>query len=259
VPRDVPASKPSVAPGRRRGAHVHRLPAVALFSRSPLAGRAKTRLIPTLGPAGAARFQSALIRDSLAKLDRLRNRARPFLFLSGAGGASPNSRAWTFGLEIPVLRQQGKDLGARLAHALRQLLRHHPGAVVIGADAPELEPRTIRLALSELESCDAVLGPCPDGGYYLIGVRRGETAPHLPRGLFRGVRWGSRHALRDTLENLLALGWVVSVLDPCPDVDRPGDFTRLARRFKRSARLRRLSPAVWRFVSALDTERRTRR
>ena len=113
---------------------------------------------------------------------------------------------------------------------------------MIGTDSPLLPPRVVRQALVELRACDAVLGPCPDGGFYLIGLRR------LSRGLFRGVRWSSRFAFRDVLGSVTSHGLVASILSPFPDVDHPADLLGLAQQFFFLPASRRLAPATWGFV-----------
>jgi glycosyltransferase A (GT-A) superfamily protein (DUF2064 family) len=72
--------------------------------------------------------------------------------------------------------------------------------VVIGTDSPLLPPRFLREALAELQACDAVLGPCPDGGYYLIGSRR------LDASTFCGIRWSTPHAFESPTLRVLVLG-----------------------------------------------------
>jgi hypothetical protein len=94
--------------------------------------------------------------------------------------------------------------------------------------------------------CAAVLGPCPDGGFYLIALRRAEV-DEIPS-LFRRVRWGTAFAFRDMLGNLLRRGLACSILEPCPDVDRPKDFRRLVWELVRNRVARRAAPAVWRYV-----------
>jgi hypothetical protein len=140
--------------------------------------------------------------------------------------------------------QRGRDLGERLEGAFRRLLQSHGKAVIIGTDSPLLSPRLLRLALSELRSCDAVLGPCPDGGFYLVGLAR--EAP----GLFRGGRLGSRQAFRDVQRSLLGRGFSCSILPIVSDIDRPADLKEIAKQMIRKPSMRTASPALWRFLGA---------
>lgn len=214
--------------------------AIAIFARAPSSGKAKTRLIPLLGAQGAARFQAALVSDAIRKVNSLRDRVACYLFFSGRAFAFPaGPRRWTLG------RQQGRDLGERLARAFRRLLSRYPAVVIIGTDSPTMPARILRAALRELRFCEAVLGPCPDGGFYLIGLRR--PARGLPRDVFRGIRWGSRLAFRDTQRRLLAHSFSCSVLEPFADVDRPEDLRRLLRELASKRAARRLAPATWIF------------
>ena len=214
--------------------------AVAVFARAPIAGKAKTRLIPRLGPSGAADFQAALISDTLRKLRSLRRAAIPYLFFAGKRSSSfPTDKTCT------VMRQRGADLGERLSHAFRLLLRRHTAVVIIGTDSPLLPARILRQAIQELRSCEAVLGPCPDGGYYLIGLRRFRS------GMLTGVRWGTAYAFRDTLRRLLHHNLCCSILPPVADVDRPRDLLQLQAALRENATARRLAPATWRFLRDL--------
>lgn len=216
--------------------------AVAIFARAPSPGKAKTRLIPLLGSRGAAEFQAALIADCIHKTNALAGRASRYLFFAGR-----QLRAAALGASgYTLVRQRGRDLGERLEHAFLALLGRHSAAVVIGTDSPMLSPRALRAALRELWACGAVLGPSPDGGFYLLGLRRAESKA-IP-GLFRGIRWGTAFAFRDMRGKLLRRGLACSVLEPCADVDRPEDFRRLARELVRSRAVRRAAPAVWAFV-----------
>lgn len=224
---------------RRSTAVVRRnpTPALVIFARTPVPRRVKTRLIPLLGPSGAAQFQAALISDTVRKVDRVGRPAARYFFFAGTNRPAPD----LFRGHV-VKRQEGRDLGERLARAFRHLLRRHSQVVVVGTDSPMLPPRLVRQALAELRICDAVLGPCPDGGYYLAGLRR------LKAGIFGRIRWGTRSAFRDTLRNLLRAGVSCSILEPVGDVDRPEDLERLQRELLRSSAARRLAPSVWRFL-----------
>ncbi len=216
--------------------------ALAVFARAPILGRAKTRLIPLLGREGASRLQAALLDDTLRKVRGFRRLVTCYLYYCGG---KPAARARH---SLRYRRQYGRGLGERLENAFRKLCKRHEGVIVIGADSPLLPRAQLRLALKELRSVDAVLGPCPDGGYYLIALRR------VTPGLLKGVRWGSRFAFADTLRGLVRAGFSCSVLESCGDIDRPADFARLCRALRRHRRARRLAPAVWRFCQAWSAE-----
>jgi uncharacterized protein len=140
--------------------------AVAIFARAPEPGKAKTRLWPLLGREGAAAFQAALMSDAVRKVASVGSIAR-YLFILANGPLGftfgGQGQAGTHGYTL--VRQQGTDLGERLQRAFCRMLGRHPHALVIGTDSPQLSPRGLRRALDELLWCDAVLGPCPDGGY----------------------------------------------------------------------------------------------
>ncbi len=222
--------------------------AIGIFGRGASAGKAKTRLIPLLGARGAAEFQAALISDALLKGSALAGRISRYFFLAGREFRAIVSRT-----SYTLVRQRGAGLGGRLERAFRHLLRRHAKAVVIGTDSPLLWPALLREAFDELRVCDAVLGPCPDGGYYLIGLRRlsgGITAK-----LFRGIRWGSAFAFRDTLRSFLRMDLSCAILGMLADVDRPEDVWRLKRELARSRRARRLAPAAWSFLKGFRAAR----
>ncbi|HEX5411845.1 MAG TPA: TIGR04282 family arsenosugar biosynthesis glycosyltransferase [Terriglobia bacterium] len=209
---------------------------MAIFARAVEPGKTKTRLIPALGPRGAAQLHQALISDALCKVARLAGRAECYVFTAGG-----NLRM------VPRVferrRQRGRDLARRLGRAFAELLQRHSRAVIVGTDSPTLAAAMLRLALDELRATDAVLGPCPDGGYYLIGLRR--SAP----GLFNGLRLGTEFAFADTLASLLAHGLSCSVLEACPDIDRPKDLAALKKLLRKNPAARRLAPHTWRFLA----------
>jgi uncharacterized protein len=173
----------------------------------------------------------------MRKVAGLKGNAGRYVFTSG--GSLPNE---TVPAAFECRRQQGHNLAQRLARAFAGLLRRHSRVVIIGTDSPELAPAMLRLALEELRATDSVLGPCPDGGYYLIGLRR------TYRGLFNGLRLGTEFAFADTLGSLLGHGLSCSVLEPCPDIDRPEDLAALKRFLIHNPSKRGLMPHTWGFL-----------
>ena len=201
---------------------------VIIFARAPVAGRVKTRLASRLGAAGAARLHVQLIEKAL----RTAREAR-----CGPVELHATARHRLFStLSAKVRLQRGHDLGERMHHALRDALRRHRGAIVIGADAPALTPADLRRAARLLEgAADIVLAPAEDGGYALIGARR------ISLRIFTGVHWGSSQVLEETLRNLSTAGARYRLLRTVWDVDRPEDLARLRSRrlssaFRRGAR-----------------------
>jgi hypothetical protein len=175
---------------------------VVVFAREPRAGRVKTRLIPLLGEAGAARLHARLLARTLA-----------------TARAARLGRVVLWGTR----RQRGADLGARMLHALRHGLRRAERVIVIGADCPALGARALRQTARWLAGgADAVLAPAEDGGYALVALRR--VAPRL----FEGIHWGGTQVMAQTRARLAALGWRWRELPQTWDVDRPEDVRRLA-------------------------------
>jgi glycosyltransferase A (GT-A) superfamily protein (DUF2064 family) len=175
---------------------------VIVFAREPRAGRVKTRLIPLLGEAGAARLHARLVARALA-----------------------TARAARLGRVVlwSTRRQRGADLGARMLHAFRHGLRRAERVIVIGSDCPALRARELRRAARWLAGgAGAVLAPAADGGYALLALRR--VSPRL----FEEIPWGSAQVMAQTRARLAALGWRWRELAEVWDVDRPEDVRRLA-------------------------------
>ncbi|MEM6618480.1 MAG: DUF2064 domain-containing protein, partial [Pseudomonadota bacterium] len=103
--------------------------------------------------------------------------------------------------DLARLPQGTGSLGDRMARAMgaRGPVRHPGSVAVIGADIPGIRRRHIAAAFSALGSADAVIGPAPDGGYWLLGLRHPARAP---RGFLLGVRWSTAHARSDTRATL---------------------------------------------------------
>lgn len=195
---------------------------IAVFARAPVPGRCKTRLIPAVGPAGAARVQRQLLVRTLDTV------ATPGLAPVSLWGA-PDARHPFFlrcrsRFGVGLRRQSGGGLGERMAQAFGEMLRKHRYAVLVGTDCPALDTSVVSAALATLQAGrDAVFVPAEDGGYVLIGLRTPESR------LFRGVRWGTGSVMAQTRARLgrLGLDWVE--LKTLWDVDHPRDMRRARR------------------------------
>lgn len=187
---------------------------ICVFAKPPEAGIAKTRLIPLVGKDGAAALADAFLADTWASVCAL-PWARAIIASTGPLALSVNQPA-------PEVWLQGEgDLGARLERILTRALEHSSLALALGADSPGLPLSFLEHARLALEETDAVIGPCDDGGFYLLGLRR------CPPGLLAGISWSQSNTFAQTLAKLEAAGLRVIVLEPWFDVDRPRDLARL--------------------------------
>lgn len=165
---------------------------LVIMVKEPRPGRVKTRLGRDLGMTAAAwwfRHQSrALIR-------RVQDPRWQVVLAVAPDKAGLNSRVWP--AHLPRWPQGRGDLGDRMGRMLRAAA---PGPVcVIGADIPGIRPAHIAEAFRTLGNHDAVFGPAPDGGYWLVGLKRARPVPPT---LFANVRWSTQHALADTIATL---------------------------------------------------------
>ena len=189
-------------------------PTLIIFAKEPRPGRVKTRLARDIGTTKAAwwyRHQTAQLLRTVGRDPRWRT------VLAVSPDAAFASRGWPPG--ILRMAQGSGDLGTRMARALRTV----PGGpvAVIGSDIPGVRPAHIARAFRLLGQSDAVIGPATDGGYWLIGMRRGSLP--VP-GLFEDIRWSGPHAMADTVRSLGGLS--VGFADELTDVDRAEDLLR---------------------------------
>jgi rSAM/selenodomain-associated transferase 1 len=189
---------------------------VIIFAKAPVAGVVKTRLIPALGAAGAARLHERLVDRTLAAACAAG--LGPVALACAPDSSHPffASRAAQF--EVSLIDQGAGDLGERMHRALDAGLP----ALVVGADCPAMTPEYLRDAAAALTAgVDAVLGPAEDGGYVLVAARR--VRPDV----FAHIRWGGPDVMEEQRARLRSLGWRWSELAPLWDVDRPEDLERL--------------------------------
>ena len=179
---------------------------LVIMVKVPQAGRVKTRLARDIGAVSAVQFYRHTTRAVLLRLVSPREWCT---VLAVAPDVERDSRA--FRPDIARWPQGPGDLGARMQ---RVMDRHSPGPIlIIGSDIPGITAAHIRAGFRALGANDAVFGPAPDGGYWLVGLKR---LPRIPRA-FHNVRWSSEHALADTHANLKGLR--VAHIQELDDVD----------------------------------------
>jgi uncharacterized protein len=187
------------------------------FAREPVPGQVKTRLIPALGPEGAARLYRTLLGVALEAAAAV-PRVHRELWCAGAAPDGGVCGELAGRYDLRLRHQPAGDLGQRMEAALAEALTHDERAVLIGSDCPEYAPDYLASAFAALERADAVLGPAADGGYVLIGLRR--LAPEL----FTDIPWSTELVLARTCAALRGLGWTWAELPTLRDLDEPKDL-----------------------------------
>lgn len=193
--------------------------ALICFTRVPLPGDTKTRLLPILTPEQCAGLHWAFLRDLAAVYQNM----DADLFVAHTRDPQWAALQPVFPLAAEFFPQTGEDLGAKMDNALRYVLAKGYDAVVLtGADLPQMGEAHLSSGFDALEKADTVLGPTPDGGYYLVGTRK--PCPEL----FTNQHYGGASVFENTLAAARAAGYTVGTALPCADVDTPEDLRQLA-------------------------------
>lgn len=190
---------------------------VVVFAKPPRLGRVKTRLAADIGAVAAWRFYRGTLNRVLVVLSR----SAPWRCWLALPPAPPPLRPPRLPLAAGgwhLISQGTGDLGTRMGRVMQAL---PPGpAVIVGSDIPGVTAASIKRAFTGLNGCQVVFGPAPDGGYWLVGLRR---SPRVPK-LFADVRWSSPFALADTRRNAAAL--TLGEAEMLDDVDTGADYIR---------------------------------
>jgi hypothetical protein len=184
-----------------------------IFAKEPALGQVKTRLCPPLSAQAAAHLYGQFLEDVLEEMGKLSGMEVALAYTPAS------ARDFFQQLAAPGMRltpQAGDDLGSRLRQAFDWGFAPGAGSVLIrNTDSPDLPGFVVMEAAEVLErgSAQVVLGPCPDGGYYLVGLRSPQPQ------LFHHISWSGPAVLAETLAQAERLGLTVHLLPLWPDID----------------------------------------
>ncbi len=192
--------------------------ALIVMAKRPIPGQSKTRLCPPLSPEDAALLYEAFLQDTLDLMRQTEDVTRVIAYLPQGEEAYFRKLAPDFELIL----QQGDELGERLDQVVTHYLSNgYDNVVAVDSDSPTLPAAVLGQAFSSLDTTDVVLGPCDDGGYYLIGLKRPN-----PR-LFREVIMSTPTVLTNTIRIAKQAGLEVTLLQSWYDVDTAEELERL--------------------------------
>ena len=192
--------------------------ALICFTRPPVPGRTKARLMPLLSGEECAALHTAFLRDIAAVCGRV----DADLYVAYAPEGDWGILRELFPAALDLFPQDGEGLGERMHRALSRVLAlGYEACVLIGSDLPELTEGHLAAAFAALEEADASLGPTEDGGYYLVGLKK------PCRALFAGQAYGHESVYENALAAIRGAGLRFRPAPPCRDVDVPEDLCRL--------------------------------
>lgn len=191
---------------------------LVVFVKAPRPGAVKTRLAQELGAEGSVAVYRAIAEAEIAGTRPVAQEYDRLFFYAPATAAAEIA-AWLPGEAL--LPQEGADLGARMTAALEiAFLRGARQVAIVGSDVPWLGREQVMQAFEALEEVDVVLGPCEDGGYYLMALSRPRPA------LFTDIAWSTPAVCDSTLERARSMGLRAAQLGCLPDIDTLADIRR---------------------------------
>ncbi len=200
--------------------HFHRQNALLVFVKYPTPRQVKTRLGQEIGYENAAGLYHDFVEYLFQRLDN--ELGIDCLVYYAPAEKEKEFRSW-LGDHRYYLSQSDGNLGNRLVHGFEQGFQTYSRIIAIGTDSPDLPIEYLDDAFHHLKENDVVLGPCDDGGYYLIGLSHPFPA------LFHNIPWSTSRVFETTLQKINRAGAMLEVLPKWYDVDTFDDLQRLAK------------------------------
>lgn len=196
-----------------------------VFARLPELGNVKTRLAADVGDERALLIYEAMLRDLIANIGHSTPDTEIEFLWPPTPHANGAALRRAFG-NHSVAMQTGEGLGDRLSMAFSERFFFHRTRkiVAIGVDDPMLTRELLDHTFALLDSCEYVIGPATDGGYYLIGCRAASFDPSI----FQDVDWGTSTVFATTMRRIADIQRTVAVLPERYDIDTVSDLERFA-------------------------------
>jgi rSAM/selenodomain-associated transferase 1 len=199
---------------------------LVVVAKAPVPGKVKTRLIPRFTPEEAVDLYRCFLQDRVMTIAALKGVDLAIAFTP----ADARDMFVPFSQNgINLFSQKGADLGERLNNIfVEKLAAGYDAVSIIDSDTPDLPQSTIQESFKRLLSTqtDVVFGPCHDGGYYLVGMRKPNPE------LFEDITWSTETVLSKTLKRAKQLGLKADLLPWCNDLDTFEDLVVFYNKYK---------------------------
>jgi rSAM/selenodomain-associated transferase 1 len=194
-----------------------------LLVKYPEKGKVKARLLRQIEGDLVVELHRNFVLDMVSMLDRY---GIPYIIGYRPEKALKKFEEW-LGFGHTYLPQRGWDMGQILKNIfIDTYSRGFRSVIVIASDCPDLPEEILQEAITALDDHGAVIGPSPDGGYYLIGLTQEAFSPKT----FEAVTWSTAKVFKETISKLKDQGQSIHILPEWSDVDTLTDLQDLFER-----------------------------
>ncbi|MDR0923510.1 MAG: TIGR04283 family arsenosugar biosynthesis glycosyltransferase [Hungatella sp.] len=206
--------------------------AIIIFTRVPMPGRTKTRMMPQLSPRQCAKLHTCFLKDIKKECETWG--ADIFVCYTPDEGIQKRYLKEILGNQKGYFPQRGENLGEKMFRAFEEVFAMgYEECILIGTDVPELRSDDLKRAFEVLKTRDVVFGKTYDGGYYLVGMKKAR------REAFGLDQYGHGAVLKETIEALSKAGITVGYTKKLGDMDTPSDLKEYRKRMRVSKELKR--------------------
>lgn len=204
--------------------------AIIIFTRVPIPGQTKTRMMPGLSAVQCARVHICFLRD----IKRACEAVAADVFVCFTPEDKGQKLRKILGEQYEYFPQQGDTLGERMHSALEEVfVRGYEACILVGTDVPELKAEYMERAFWQLTQKEVVFGCTADGGYYLVGMKR------LRREVFDIPQYGHKKVWEDTVNHLRGSDITIGYTEPLHDMDTMSDLSEYRERMRERPELQK--------------------
>lgn len=190
--------------------------------KAPINGEVKTRLIEKIGEYHSTELYKRFLLDIVEKISEIDT---PTIIYYTPESELENLIS-LLGNSNKYIHQKGEDLGERLLNGFKYTKKlGYKSAIALATDVPDLPTDIINESINSIKEYGAVIGPSPDGGYYLIGLKN----ECLDEDLFSGIEWGTDSVFERTIKKLDDKNIKTNILKPWLDIDTYEDLKILSK------------------------------
>lgn len=193
---------------------------IIVFVKNPELGKVKTRLAHSIGNQKALDVYKCLLKHTHNVLSNCNYSCAVFFNVQIDNNGLWNEKCFK------KFIQKGDTLGEKMNNAFEKGFEiGYQKIIILGSDLPDLDNDLIKNAFSKLTLNDYVIGPSEDGGYYLLGMKKLNSA------LFKNKKWSTNSVFVDTLKDVKDSK--IGLLPKLNDIDTFEDLKK-SKLFKKS-------------------------